>query len=257
MKKTTILAIAALLCVLPGAGTARADAVDAKALVKKVLEAAPKAASTARSTLTSTRGWSRDLTMNQKHIGDTLVAYIEVTAPHDLSGTRFLMKEKVEGPDEQYIYIPMVKRAIRIAEEARKQQFLGSDFYVSDLVTPDIDAFDYSFSGEEEIDGRKAKLIQALPKDPDVELYGKTIFAIDPVDLLVLRSQLFDKKGQLFKVLTIPKWEKVDGHWTPMEQMMTDVQGDTSSTIVVNDIKWGVDLPDGMFDRTYLLQERS
>lgn len=256
MTKGIILTAIALLAVASGDRFAGADSPDARDLLKNVLDAAPRETSTARSTLTSTRGWSRDLTMNQKRIGETLAVYIEVTAPHDLKGTRFLMKEKVEGPDEQYIYIPMVKRAIRIAEEARKQQFLGSDFYVSDLVTPDLDAFEYTFVGEEEIGGRKARLVQAVPKDPEEEIYGKTVFAIDTEDLLVLRSELFDKKGNLFKVLTIEKWEKVDGHWTPMQQVMKDVQGDTSSTIVVNEIKWGLDLPDGMFDRSYLLQER-
>jgi hypothetical protein len=256
MNQRLVLVALTLLTAATAARLAGADTADARDLLRRVLDAAPRETSTARSTLTSSRGWSRDLTMNQKRIGETLAVYIEVTAPHDLKGTRFLMKEKVEGPDEQYIYIPMVKRAIRIAEEARKQQFLGSDFYVSDLVTPDLDAFEYSFVGEEEIGGRKARLVQAVPKDPEEEIYGKTVFAIDAEDLLVLRSELFDKKGHLFKVLTIEKWEKVGGHWTPMEQVMKDVQGETSSKIVVNEIKWGLDLPDGMFDRSYLLQER-
>lgn len=242
--------------VLFAASHALADGGDAKDLVKKMLDNASKASFSARSTLTSNRGWSREMTMNQKRIADAMAVYIEVTAPHDVSGTRFLMKEKIAGPDEQYIYIPAVKRAIKIAEEARKQQFLGSDFYVSDLVTPDIEAFDYSFVGEETVEGRKTKLVQAVPKSPEQEVYGKSVLAIDPVDLLPVRTQFFDKKGNLFKVLTVKAWEKKGTTWVPMQQEMVDVQGSTSSTIVVTDVNLDVELPDSMFDRTFLLQER-
>jgi len=253
MKQQIALTAAALLAL---AGAAMADGDDAKGLVKKMLDSSSKASFAARSTLTSNRGWSREMTMKQKRIADAMAVYIEVTAPHDVSGTRFLMKEKIEGPDEQYIYIPAVKRVIRIAEEARKQQFLGSDFYVSDLVTPDIDTFDYAFVGEETIGERKTKLVQATPKKADDEVYGKTVLAIDAVDLLPVRTQFFDKKGNLFKVLTVKSWKKEGDAWVPMEQEMVDVQGSTSSTIVVTDVQIGVDLPDSMFDKMFLLQER-
>jgi len=192
----------------------------------------------------------------RKDVNGVESVYIEVLGPQDVSGTRFLMKDRPDGSDEQYIYIPAVKRAIKVSPETRKQPFLGSDFYIADLVKPDINLYDYTFAGEEEIGGRKTKLVQATPKNPEGEIYGKTITAIDPQDLVVMRTQFFDKKDKLFKVLTVKKLEKIEGNWTPLDQEMADVQGSTNSTLSVQGVKYGVELNDGMFDRTYMLQER-
>ena len=106
------------------------------------------------------------------------------------------------------------------------------------------------------MNGRKTKLVQAVPKSSEGEIYSKTILAIDPQDLVVPRTQFFDKKGQLLKVLTAKKLEKIEGFWIPVEQEMVDVQGSTNSTLLMKGVKFGVDLPDGMFDRSYMMQER-
>jgi hypothetical protein len=253
MKQSLATAVAVLGLI----AATRCGADDgARDLVKKALDAVPKESFQGKGTLTSNRGWSRDMNVYHKDVNGVYSVYMEVTSPQDVSGTRFLMKDRLEGADEQFIYIPAVKRAIKVSEETKKQPFLGSDFYVADLVKPDINAFDYTFVGEEEVSGHKTKLVQALPKNPETELYSKTIVAIDPQDLNVYRTQFFDKKGQLLKVLTVKKIEKIDGHWTPLEQEMVDVQGSTSSLLSVQEVKYGIDLQDGMFDRTYMLQER-
>jgi outer membrane lipoprotein-sorting protein len=252
--KSMLGAIAIL--VFAGAAGA-ADDPAARELVKKAIDAAPKQAFQATGTLTSNRGWSREMMLYHKDVNGVDSVFINVTSPQDVSGTRFLMKDRVEGADEQFIYIPAVKRAIKVSSETRKQPFLGSDFYVADMVKPDITAYEYAFVGEEEVQGRKTKLVQATPKNPEAEIYSKTVVAVDPQEMVVPRTQFFDRDGKLFKVLTVTKLEKVDGHWTPLEQQMVDVQGSTNSILKVLDVKYNVELDDGMFDRSYLLQERT
>jgi negative regulator of sigma E activity len=254
MTKPTLALVALLLAAATPCRAAEDPA--ARDLVKKVLDAAPKKSFEGNGTLASNRGWSREMKIYHKDVGGVDSVYMEVLAPQDVSGTRFLMKDRAEGSDEQFIYIPAVKRAIKVSEETRKQPFLGSDFYIADLVKPDINAYDYTFVGEEEVGGRKTKLVQATPRNPDGEIYSKTISALDPQELVIVRTQFFDKKGQLFKVLTVKKIEKIDGNVTPTEQEMADVPGATSSTLIVKDVKYGVELNDGMFDRMYMTQER-
>src|SRR5690606_15896460 len=128
-----------------------------------------------------------------------------VTSPMDLKDTRFLLLDRAEGRDEQFMYVPQVKRAMQVSDETRKQPFLGSDFYVSDMVRPELDRYTYRFVGEETVGGRKTRLVEAVPVKPEGELYGKTVSAIDPADLLVMRVQFFDPKGTLLKVWTLEK----------------------------------------------------
>lgn len=234
------------------AGTvARADDA-ARDLVKRVLDSTPKTPFTAKAKLTSDRGWVRELELNHKHVNDVDAAYMEVTAPMDLKDTRFLLLDHVVGRDEQFIYVPAMKRTIQVSTETRKQPFLGSDFYVYDMVRPEFDAYTYNSAGEETVLGHQCKLVESVPKNPADDLYSKTILAIDPTDLLVLRTQFFDQQGKPLKVWTIEKIEKIDGNWTPLVQKMVNLQDHHWSQLELLDVKYNAQLPDEMFNRSYL-----
>lgn len=229
-----------------------AEGDDAHDLVKRVLEAVPKVSLTAQAQLTSDRGWVRELSLSRAFVNDADASYLEVTAPLDLKDTRFLLFDRASGRDEQFMYVPAVKRAMQISDATRKQPFLGSDFNVSDMVRPELDAFTYRFVGDENVAGRATRLVEAVPKHPEHELYSKTIAAIDPADLLVMRVQFFDAKGALLKVWTLEKVEKVDGNWTPLVQKMEHVQDKHESRLTLIGVQYNASLPTEIFNRAYL-----
>jgi outer membrane lipoprotein-sorting protein len=180
------------------------------------------------------------------------VTYMEVTAPLSLKETRFLLFERQQGADELFIWVPALNRVVPVREDARKQSFLGSDFYVSDLVTPDLDAFTHAVAGETEVGGRACTLVESIPKDTTDALYGKVVFAIDPTDLLIMRTEFFDPQGKTLKTWSLDEVEKIDGQWTPRVQQMQNVQQGTTSRIELNDVEYGADIDDEVFTRAYL-----
>jgi len=226
-----------------------ASALD---LIKRVREAAPKGPFTARGTLSSDRGWTREFELSHKWTDGVSATYLEVTGPMDLKGTRFLVLDRDTGRDEQHIYVPATKRSIQVGGQARREPFLGSEFYVGDLVQPNLDTFDYSFAGEEEIAGRKCKLVETVPKNLEGELYSKSILAVDPTDLLIMKVRFFDDEGKLQKIFTLEKVEKIDGFWTPVKQQMVNVQENHWSRFDLSEVNYNVTLPDEIFDRSYL-----
>ncbi len=238
--------------VLVTAVSAHAEDDGARDLVKRMLDAVPKVSLTANATLTSDRGWVRELALSRAFVDDADASYLEVTSPLDLKDTRFLLFDRAQGRDEQFMYVPTVKRAMQISDETRKQPFLGSDFYVSDMVRPELDGYLYRFVGEEKIGDRSATLVEAVPKDPEDELYAKTISAIDPTDLLVLRVQFFDEKGKPLKVWTLEKVEKIGGVWTPLVQRMDGLQEKHESRLTLTEVRYNVDLPRDIFNRRHL-----
>jgi len=244
-----VMITAAAIAAAPPAG---ADEDSARDLVKRVFDQIPQASFSAKATLTSDRGWVRELDFSHKHLRDFDAAYLEVTAPMDLKDTRFLLYDRMVGRDEQFIYVPAMRRTIQVNNETRKQPFLGSDFYVYDMVRPEFDAYTYAFVGEEDVGGRHCKLVESVPKAPADDLYGKTITAIDPVDALVLRTQFFDKEGKPLKVWTIEKLEKVDGNWTPLVQKMKNLQDHHESQLELVEVKYNAQLSDEIFQRSYL-----
>jgi outer membrane lipoprotein-sorting protein len=234
--------------------SAAAEEDDPRQLIQRAIETLPDASLQATVELSSSRGWSRTFEISGKRVDESVASFIEVTGPQDVKDTRFLFFERVNAPDEQHMYIPLVKRAIQIADETRKQAFLGSDFFISDLVAPEVDAYTYKYVGEDEILGRKCRLVESVPKDLESAVYSKSVACVDANDLIVLRTELFDKKGNLLKVWTMKKIEKVDGFWTPFEQEMANVQDKTTSTIIIQRIEYNVELPDDTFSRARLLR---
>ena len=242
----------AVLCATLAPVPGRAEDAAARELVQKVHDTAPKTPFAAKATLTSDRGFVRELDLKHKHLNDVEASLMEVTAPMDLKDTRFLLLDSEKGQDEQFIYSPAARRAVRVGPQTRKQAFLGTEFAVGDLVQPEVDDATYRFVGDEDIGGRKCKLVEATPKDTEDAMYSKSIIAIDPADLLVVRTQLVDEKGALYKVWTMVKVEKIDGVWTPVVQRMEDVQEKHWSEITLSEVKYNADVPDDTFSRQNL-----
>lgn len=250
-RRRGALASAIAGCVLWRAPACADEA--ARDLVRRVLEALPRQTSQATVDLTVTGEKPRTVAISTKVVNGARASYLEVTAPSDLSGIRFLFVQPVDGPNQQYLKVAASRKVILVAEEVRRQPFLGSTFYVSDLVEPKLDDFDYAFAGEETLLGRSCKLVEARPKKPD-EIYGRTVLALDPRDLLILKRQFFDPDGKLLKVWTIEQIERVDGVWTLTKQTMDNVQEHRSSRLDVSGVKYGVDLPDERFTPAYLVR---
>lgn len=233
--------------------TAADDDPAARELVIKVRDSAPTVAVTGEATLTSGGNWVRTIKVSSKGVGEERATLLDVTGPADVAGSRYLLLERTEGADRQFMYLPaLTRRVIEVTDEARREPFLGSDFYVSDLIAPDVNSFTYAFVGDEEIEGHACRLVETKVKEGAAAPYPKVVIAIDPETLVVWRAQSFDAKGELFKVWTLEKLEVIDGHNTPVAQRMRNVQAGSESTLVLRKVRYGVDLPDSTFTKDRL-----
>ena len=221
-------------------------------LIQKVIAAIPKVTLEASATLTPEGGVVRLLDLKRKPTKDGDASYLEVSAPQTLKNTRFLFIERGPEGSLQYIYTPSFGRSVRVGGDARKQSFLGSEFYVSDLIMPDLNAFTFSITGDEEVAGRKCKLVESVPKNPADEPYSKVVMAVDPADALIVRTQFYDPKGKLLKVWTVDKLEKVQGYWTPLVNSVVNVQDNSRSKLEITEVKYNVDIPDEVFTKPHL-----
>jgi outer membrane lipoprotein-sorting protein len=244
----------AVLALTVGVGAATAaDDPEARALVLRMRDAVPTEPLTAKATLSSGGGWVRKITVSSKVVGEERATLLEVTAPADVADTRYLLFERTEGSDRQFMYLPsLTRRVIEVTDEARREPFLGSDFYVADLIAPDVNSFTYAFVGEEDVAGRTCRLVEATVKDGAKAPYPRTVFAIDPDDLVVVRAQSFDAKDEPFKLWTLEKLEVIDGQKTPVVQRMRNLQAGSESTLTLDDVEYGADLPDSLFSKQRL-----
>lgn len=249
----TIGAIGLVCAMALGSAAAEGD-VDARELVRKVIEALPKDSFEARMTVSSGDFEPRELRMVRHVVEGAHGTYLEVLSPDDLEGIRFLFLEHPGKPNEQFIKVKASRTAIQVSEEVRRQPFLGSTFYVSDLVMPNLDDYSYKYVGKDVVGDRTVTLVEMTPVKPDEDIYSKTIVALDPADLIVLRREYFDKDGQKIKVWTVDKIDKIKDTLSPMGQKMVDLRTGATSRLDVSKVDFDAEVTDAHFTPKYLLR---
>lgn len=254
--QTTLKAIAVLstLCVMISNQALGETDADARELVRKVIEALPRDSFEARMTVSSGHFEPRELRMVRHNVEGAHGTYLEVSSPNDLEGIRFLFLEHPGKPNEQYIKVKASRTAIQVSEEVRRQPFLGSTFYVSDLVMPNLDDYTYKYIGKDVVGDRTVTLVQMTPVNLEADIYGKTVVALDPKDLLVLRREYFDKDGQKIKEWTVDKLEKIKDTLSPVGQKMVDLRTGEASRLDVGKVDFDTEVSDATFTPKYLLR---
>mgnify|MGYP006272009983 CR=1 FL=1 len=172
--------------------------------------------------------------------------------PASVEGTRFLVVENQKRDDDQWIYLPALDRVRRIAASEGDQSFMGTDFTYDDLQTRDVDEDTHTLVREERFNGRDCYVVESVPKNPDDSQYSKRIQWVAKDIWMPLKMELYDKNGELLKVSTMETIERVQGYWTPMENVMENVQTGHRTRLAVQKIRYNEDLNPDLFSTNFL-----
>lgn len=174
-------------------------------------------------------------------------------APASVKNTRFLIKEKDDG-DDKWIFLPALGKVRRIASSDGESSFMGTEFTYDDMSSREIDDYTYKYLKDEALDGYDCYVVEATPKDLDDNQYSKTTaWIIKDSDMLtVIKMDLYNKKGELNKVLTVKDLEKLDGYWIPNKSTMTNLLNNRKSTIVNKKVEVDKKTNPALFGKRYL-----
>lgn len=151
-------------------------------------------------------------------------------APADVKDTGFLNYDydDPDKDDDQWLYLPALKKTKRIASTDKDGSFMGSDFSYADMSDRELDNYDFRLMKEDEIDGVKVWQIEAIPKT-DKEIretgYTKSILFVRQDNYVTIRAVNWVKKGGRLKYFEVKKLEEIDGIWVPTEMHMTTKKG--------------------------------
>jgi hypothetical protein len=151
-------------------------------------------------------------------------------SPADLKDTGFLTYDYDESgrDDDQWLYLPALKKSKRIASSDRSGSFMGSDFSYADLTSRDLDQYDYTLMKETDIDGVEVWQIESVPrtkKEIKETGYTKSILFVRQDNFVVVRSVGWLKKGGRLKYMDVKALEQIDGFWIGTEIHMTTKKG--------------------------------
>jgi len=146
---------------------------------------------------------------------------IRFSYPRRMKGTGLLTIERKARSDDQWLYLPSLRRTRRIAADAKTERFVQSDFTYEDLQPEDLDANTYTLLRTETLDDRPCHIIRATPKSPSS--YARRQIAVDAQRWLPLRTLYYDPAGKLLKTQTTADIHKHGDHyWRPDRIEMID-----------------------------------
>lgn len=176
--------------------------------------------------------------------------------PRDVSGTAFLSFSHADGPDDQWIFLPALKRVKRIASKNKSGPFMGSEFAFEDMTSFEIAKFGYDFIKEDALNGQAMYLIEQFPKDEDSG-YSKQRVWIDKEHYRVHQVEFYDRKGDLLKTLEFSDYTLYkDKYWRPLKSYMYNQQTNKSTELITHELKFDVGLEDSDFDENSLRRAR-
>lgn len=208
----------AMIALMAGSLFGTAAAQDPVEIVRKSHDAVKISSFEAISTLTinDSRGNTRvrKNTMASLSLSDgTEKRIIKFLEPAEVRGTGILIFDYEEKSDDMWIYLPALRKTRRIVSRERSNSFMGSEFSNADMTAPNVDDFDYTFLGEEQLDGEPCYRISATPKTTDLEDeygYSRSERWVSKNNYLVHRTRYYDFDGELFKTIRNEEFRELD-----------------------------------------------
>lgn len=189
-------------------------------------------------------------------IGDGDKSLTIFDSPRDIKGTAFLSYTHALVADEQWLYLPALKRVKRISSSNKSGPFLGSEYAFEDLTSFEVAKFSYKYLKDEMFEGMDCFVIELLPKYENSG-YTREIIWIDKKRYIPIKVDYYDRKETLFKTQLFSKYKQyLNQYWRAGEQLMINHQNGKSTALLWENYQFGMGLTDRDFDKNTLKRAR-
>ena len=185
------------------------------------------------------------LEIPDESVGDkSLVLF---STPRDIEGTALLSHAKMLDPDDQWLYLPALKRVKRISSRNKSGPFVGSEFAFEDFTASELNKFSYTYLQEEACGDLQCDVVERIPRYENSG-YTKQIAWVDTTDYQIRKIEFYDRRGSLLKELQFEDYRKYsDNYWRSHRLVMKNMQTNKSTDLVYGEYKFGVGLTDSDF----------
>lgn len=177
-------------------------------------------------------------------------------SPADVKGTSFLSFSHAQEQDEQWLYLPSLKRVKRISSNNKSGPFMGSEFAYEDLSSQELDKYTYLYIEPQSVLGQPGHVIERRPVDENSG-YTKQRMWIDATYWRPEKIEFYDRKNELLKTVKYLDYQEYPNRkWRPDTMVMKNHQTGKSTTLSWKNISFGTDLSTRDFDRNALKRVR-
>lgn len=176
--------------------------------------------------------------------------------PRDVKGTAFLSFSHPVGADDQWLYLPALKRVKRIASRNKSGPFMGSEFAYEDLSSFEIEKYSYKFLRDETCGGGQCFVVEQYPVDKNSG-YTRRVVWLDKGEYRLWKIEFYDRKNTPLKTLTYHSYQQYLGkHWRPDLMKMENHQTSKSTDLSWKNYQFKTGLSDNDFNKNSLKRAR-
>ena len=176
--------------------------------------------------------------------------------PRDVKGTALLSFTHKAGPDDQWLYLPALKRVKRIASDNKSGPFMGSEFAYEDIASQEVEKYTYKFLRQEDLDGLDVFVFERYPVDKKSG-YTRQIVWMDTKNYKARKIEYYDRKNALLKTLIFSDYNLyIDKYYRSHDMYMKNHQTGKSTRLVQTNFNFEVELTDRDFDKNSLKRAR-
>ena len=212
------------------------------------------ATSKMQMTLINARGQKKTRTMKMKVLEgeDEDKSLMEFLTPADVKGTKFLSYEHIDKDDDQWMYLPALKRVKRISSKNKSGAFMGSEFSYEDLSAFNVKKYTYKDELEEvTLNGVAMYKGESVPTSKYTG-YTKLITWMDKETFLVQKVEYYDRKRKLLKSSYFEDYKNFGGVYRIGKITMKNIQNDKTTILVWSDEKIKTGLSSKDFHKRHL-----
>ncbi|KZX82189.1 hypothetical protein A3715_00065 [Oleiphilus sp. HI0009] len=172
--------------------------------------------------------------------------------PKDVRGTALLTFSHKTEADDQWLFLPALKRVKRIASRNKSGPFMGSEFAFEDLSSQEVEKYTYNYLNDEACGDLECFVVERTPTDK-YSGYTKQIAWIDQTEYRVIKIEFYDRKKSLLKTLDFKGYQQYLGqYWRPEMMLMQNHQTGKSTDLTWSNYAFQTGLADGDFTKNNL-----
>ncbi|MCY4218850.1 MAG: outer membrane lipoprotein-sorting protein [Gammaproteobacteria bacterium] len=176
--------------------------------------------------------------------------------PRDVQGTAFLVHAFKDKPDQQWLYLPALKRVKGISSSNQSGSFMGSEFSYEDLGAAEPEKFQYTYLRDEDCGEYECYVLERVPISKDSG-YSRLVLWLDKEALRTKEIHFYDRRNEHLKTMIAEDFELyLDKFWRSRRITMSNHLTGKSTVLVWEDYVFGTDLDENDFTRTALKRVR-
>jgi hypothetical protein len=158
--------------------------------------------------------------------------------PRDIEGTALLSYANILEPDDQWLYLPALKRVKRVSSANKSGPFVGSEFAFEDFTSLELNKFSYQYLGTEACGDLTCDVLERTPRYENSG-YSRQVAKIDQQVFQIREVNFYDRRNDLLKTLTMENYRDYgDGLWRAQLLRMVNHQTGKSTDLVYGEYKF-------------------